>query len=100
MCQLAIPFEEQYSELKSVGIPQPHWAEFSPIAHVPCLHHEVDGEKLVLWESIAIVEHLAEQEREKSIYPTERKARAWARSAVGEMHASFARIRDDMSMNG
>lgn len=100
MRYLSIPFDEVFSELKAGSIAQPHWAEFSPVAHVPCLHHEVGGETLVLWESIAIVEHLAEQEDGKGVYPADVKARAWARSAVAEMHAGFGKVRGEMSMNG
>ncbi|KAK0652288.1 glutathione S-transferase domain protein [Cercophora newfieldiana] len=99
MRQLSIPFHEVFAELKPGAIAQPQWAEFSPIAHVPCLYHEVDGETLVLWESISVVEHLAEEEKGKGVYPADKRARAWARSAVGEMHAGFGRIRDEMSMN-
>ncbi|KAK0619789.1 hypothetical protein B0T14DRAFT_429804 [Immersiella caudata] len=99
MRHLSIPFTETLVELKAGSIAQPHWGEFSPVAHVPCLYHEVDGETLVLWESIAIVEHLAEEEKGKAVYPSGKKARAWARSAVGEMHAGFGAIRNEMSMN-
>ena len=99
MRQLSIPFDEILANLKPGSIAQPHWGEFSPVAHVPCLHHTLDEETLILWESIAIVEHLAENHSDKAVYPSDRAARAWARSAVGEMHAGFARIRGEMGMN-
>jgi glutathione S-transferase len=81
------------------------------VAHVPCLHvlpetptpsssaGSADEERLVLWESLAIVEFLAEEHPDKSVYPKDRVARAWARSAVAEMHASFGTIRQEMGMN-
>jgi glutathione S-transferase len=73
------------------------------VAHVPCLHVVPDTpseeEKLILWESLAIVEFLAEEHPDKPVYPKDRVARAWARSAVAEMHASFATIRQEMGMN-
>lgn len=56
-------------------------------------------EKLVLWESLAIVEFLAESHPDKAIYPKDRVARAWARSAVAEMCTSFAAMRQEMGMN-
>ncbi|KAK5654872.1 hypothetical protein OQA88_6909 [Cercophora sp. LCS_1] len=98
---LNIPFEEEFAELISGQYRQPQWKAFSPVAHVPCLHDTSSGsELLILWESIAIIEYLAEQHPDKSVYPTASKvARAWARSAVAEMHAGFATIRDEMSMN-
>jgi glutathione S-transferase len=104
MRQLDIPFHEKLADLKSGSLRQPHWAAFSPLAHVPCLHHiladdDSDDAPLVLWESIAIVDHLAENHPDKSVYPTDKRARAWARSAVAEMHAGFGFIREEMSMN-
>ncbi|KAK3326272.1 hypothetical protein B0H66DRAFT_550528 [Apodospora peruviana] len=100
---LGIPFDEHLVPIISGSISQPHWKSFSPVAHVPCLHDSSLSEEqsIILWESIAIVEHLAEAISDKHIYPVpERKAaRAWARSAVAEMHAGFGAIRNEMSMN-
>jgi glutathione S-transferase len=53
----------------------------------------------VLWESAAIVEFLAEAHPDRRVYPADRAARAWARSAVAEMCSSFAVIRQVMGMN-
>jgi glutathione S-transferase len=107
--QLGIPFVEDLRPLASGSYRQPQWLEFSPVAHVPCLHvlppeneKEKEREKLVLWESLAIVEFLAEQHPDKSVYPsreTSPVARAWARSAVAEMHAGFAALRQEMGMS-
>jgi glutathione S-transferase len=58
-----------------------------------------ENEKLVLWESLAIVEFLAEAHPDKNVYPANRTARAWARSAVAEMHAGFATVRQEMGMS-
>ena len=108
--QLAIPFVEEFRPLTSGSFAQPQWREFSPVCHVPCLHvlpasskdhggeDEEDG-KIVLWESLAIVEFLAEVHPDKHVYPADRQARAWARSAVAEMHAGFGTIRQEMGMN-
>ncbi|KAK3308098.1 uncharacterized protein B0T15DRAFT_97488 [Chaetomium strumarium] len=120
--QLGIPFVEEFRPLTSGSFRQPQWLEFSPVAHVPCLHvlpptssssssssspsgnekEEKQEEKLVLWESLAIVEFLAEQHPDKPVYPSREAspvARAWARSAVAEMHAGFAALRQEMGMN-
>ncbi|KAK4240483.1 putative GST-like protein [Achaetomium macrosporum] len=104
--QLGIPFVEEFRPLTSGSFRQPQWHEFSPVAHVPCLHvlppsgEEKEKEKLVLWESLAIIEFLAEQHPDKSVYPIQDKvARAWARSAVAEMHAGFGALRQEMGMN-
>ncbi|KAK1760526.1 putative GST-like protein, partial [Echria macrotheca] len=101
MKQLGIPFDEEYVELVSGSYRQPQWRSFSPVARVPCLHDfgHPENDALVLWESIAIVEHLAEIFPERRVYPAEREARAWARSAVAEMHAGFGVMREEMGMN-
>ena len=61
---------------------------FSPSGRVPCL---VD-EGWAVWDSLAIVEYLAE--RHHGVWPVEAKARAWARSAAAEMHSSFTALRN------
>lgn len=71
------------------------WQEFrklSPNGRVPCL---VDG-ATVVWDSLAIVEYLAE--RHDGVWPQDAAARAWARSASAEMHSGFAELRTRCSM--
>ncbi|KAK4460832.1 hypothetical protein QBC42DRAFT_298219 [Cladorrhinum samala] len=105
--ELSIPFTESLHPVVPGSYRQPQWKEFSPVAHVPCLHvrspspagSDSESPPLVLWESLAIVEFLAEEFPEKKIYPADRAARAWARSAVAEMHASFACLRSEMGQN-
>ncbi len=65
----------------------------TPNGKVPCL---VDGDTQV-WDSIAIVEYLAE--RHPGVWPSDGRARAWARCAAAEMHAGFATLRDRCSMS-
>ncbi len=66
---------------------------FSPSGRVPCL---VDG-NLKIWDSLAIVEYLAE--RHTGVWPQQPAARAWARSAAAEMHSGFQALRNLCSMN-
>ncbi|MFZ4480333.1 MAG: glutathione S-transferase family protein [Rhodoferax sp.] len=70
-------------------------AELSPVGKVPVL---VDG-ALVIWDTLAIAEYLAEQFPGKQLWPTERAARARARSVCAEMHAGFAALRGHCPMN-
>lgn len=65
----------------------------SPAGKVPCL---IDG-PLVIWDSLAIAEYLAE--RHTGIWPELGAARAWARSAAAEMHSGFQELRGTCSMN-
>lgn len=67
--------------------------DVSPTGKVPCL---VDGQ-LVVWDSLAIVEYLAE--RHAQIWPADATARAWARSAAAEMHSGFTELRELCTMN-
>jgi glutathione S-transferase len=87
MTELGIPFEEHLVAFDDGGSWQKFRA-FSPTGQVPCLH---DGERAV-WESLAIVEYLAE--RHPGVWPESEDARAWARSASAEMHAGFAALRN------
>ncbi|WOX05841.1 glutathione S-transferase family protein [Microbulbifer pacificus] len=90
--QLNIPFEEQLVPFDEGG----SWnifRKFSPTGLVPCL---VDGETTV-WDSLAIAEYLYESF--PSVWPQDRQARAWARSAAAEMHSGFFALRNQCSMN-
>lgn len=70
-------------------------ARWSPSGKVPALH---DGE-LVVWDSLAICEYLAERYPEKSFWPDEVAARAVARAVSAEMHSGFTDLRSAMPMN-
>lgn len=67
----------------------------SPTAKVPAL---IDGE-LVLWESLAICETLAEWFPAAQLWPADPTTRAYCRSAAVEMHGGFAALRQEMPMN-
>jgi glutathione S-transferase len=67
--------------------------EYSPAGKVPCL---VDGEVRV-WDSLAILEYLAE--RHPALWPAEAALRARARSISAEMHSGFPNLRQHMCMN-
>lgn len=89
-----IPFEEDQLQLSGEG-----WREVlrkrTPAGKVPVL---IDGD-VVVHESIAILEYLAERFPHKKIWPTDRKQRALARSASAEMHAGFMGLRTHAPMN-
>ena len=58
----------------------------------------LDGD-LVIWDSLAILEYLAERYPQKGGWPDEPKARALARSVSAEMHSSLPDLRNEMPMN-
>jgi len=57
-----------------------------------------DGDAVV-WESIAIVEYLADKVGRERFWPRPDDARAMARSMVAEMHASYLALRRECPMN-
>jgi glutathione S-transferase len=52
----------------------------------------------VVWDSLAILEYLAEHHGEQHLWPHDREARAAARCISAEMHSGFVTLRNDMSM--
>jgi len=69
--------------------------KYSPAGKVPIL---VDGDATV-WESIAIIEHLAERFLDAKLWPADFVARAHARAISCEMHGGFAALRQQCPMN-
>lgn len=88
---LDIPFEERLEPFTGATTAE-RFRRFSPTGRVPCLH---DGATRV-WDSLAIVEYLAE--RHPGVWPKDAVARAWARSAAAEMHSGFGTLRNICSM--
>jgi len=68
---------------------------WSPTGRVPALR---DGE-IIVWDSLAICEHLAELFPNVGLWPADPPARAVARSVVAEMHSGFVAVRKHMPMN-
>lgn len=57
-----------------------------------------DGEAVV-WDSLAILEYLADKVGRDRFWPKDDAARAMARSLVAEMHSGFAALRRECPMN-
>lgn len=92
MKELGMDFNEQLIVFGD----EPTWQAYrrlSPNGKVPCL----TDESTTVWDSLAIIEYLAE--RHDGVWPTDAKARAWARCAAAEMHSGFQALRDLCSMN-
>jgi glutathione S-transferase len=92
MRELSIPFTETL--IPFGNLPDgTSIADVSPSGRVPCLR---DGQ-LRVWDSLAIVEYLAE--RHEHVWPANSAARAFARSAAAEMHSGFFELREKCTMN-
>jgi len=89
-----IPFQEV-----RIALFQPGFAEkirqWSPAGRVPVL---VAG-SLTVWDSLAIIEFLAEHHPQAGAWPAHEVARARARSVCAEMHAGFPDLRAELPMN-
>lgn len=97
MTCLNIPFEESISPFQS-GSNWQSFRNFSPTGLVPCLvDQSVEGEPTVVWDSLAIIEYLAEQH--SGVWPDNLMARTWARSATAEMHSGFSALRNQCPMS-
>jgi glutathione S-transferase len=94
----AMAFGIPFTEIK-VLLDQPDTANqiarYSHAGRVPVL---LAGE-MTVWDSLAIIEYLAEQFPDKHMWPQDVAARALARSLVAEMHAGFSELRSNMPMN-
>lgn len=98
MKALEIPFNEHLVPFEGgAGASHDTFIRFSPSGLVPCLVDVTGAEELAVWDSLAIVEYLAEQHT--NVWPSDKAARAWARSATAEMHSGFSALRDECSMN-
>lgn len=89
---LGIPFDEVFIPLR-LPESRENILKYSPSGKVPTL---VDGD-LVVWESLAIAEYLAESY--PALWPLDANARAIARSVCAEMHAGFPHLRSVCSMD-
>ena len=93
-----IPFDEVKVRFDSFSADSTFKREVlrvNPVGKVPVL---VDGE-LVVWDTLAIAEYVAERFPEKSLWPADRALRARARSVSAEMHSGFGALRSHFPMN-
>jgi glutathione S-transferase len=98
MREFGLPFDEVMVRFDSFGAESAFKqaiGRVSPAGRVPVL---VDDD-LVVWDTLAIAEYLAERFPEHALWPRERRARARARSLCAEMHAGFAALRSHCPMN-
>jgi glutathione S-transferase len=94
MSVAGIPFEEELVPLDQPDTKTRLLAR-SPAAKVPIL---IDGD-ITVWESLAILEYLAERFPDARLWPADPAARAHARAISSEMHAGFSALRNACPMN-
>ena len=92
MRALELPFDDRLVPFAGPDNSE-EFRSFAPNGKVPCLHDD----DIVVWDSLAIVEYLAE--RHDGVWPADPVARAWARCAAAEMHSGFAPLRNICPMS-
>jgi glutathione S-transferase len=90
-----IPFDEVFIPLYSGDADKQRILSFTHSGKVPAL---IDGD-VTVWDSLAIIEYLAERFPEARLWPEGRTWRAHARSISAEMHSGFAALRNECGMN-
>ncbi len=90
-----IAFDETMIPLYTGPADKQRILDVTPSGKVPAL---VDG-NITVWESLAIIEYLAERFPQAGIWPSDRAARAQARAIAAEMHGGFGPLRRECGMN-
>lgn len=96
--QMAIPFEEVkvlFDSFAADSYFKKTILQVNPRGQVPVLQ---DGD-LIVTDTLAIAEYLAESFPNQHLWPIDKVARAKARSACAEMHSGFAALRTACPMN-
>ena len=90
-----IAFEEIFIPLYTGAADKQRILDVTRSGKVPAL---VDGD-ITVWDSLSIIEYLAERFPQARLWPEERAARAHARSISAEMHSGFMALRNECPMN-
>jgi glutathione S-transferase len=98
MRALDLAFEERVLRLDFAPGSSFHKAleAVSPSHKVPVL---LDDDGFAVWDSLAIVEFLADRFPQAGVWPADARQRARARSLCAEMHSGFGRLRSLCPMN-
>ena len=98
MKQAGLPFEERkvrFDAFSGGSQFKKEVLQVNPAGRVPVLVD--DG--FAVWDSLAIVEYLAEKFPDRALWPRDAQARARARSVCAEMHSGFGALRTHCGMN-
>ena len=90
-----IAFDEVFIPLYTGEADKQRILSFTRSGKVPAL---LDGD-VTIWDSLAIIEYVAERFAEAQLWPQDRASRAHARSISAEMHSGFAALRNECGMN-
>jgi glutathione S-transferase len=94
MRRFAIPFAEININLRASDKKE-QILRHSPSGKIPALY----SADLMIWDSLAILEYLADRHSDKTFWPQDAAARAIARSVSAEMHSGFQALREHCPMD-
>lgn len=98
LTQAGIPFEEiviRFDSFDAGSDFKKAVSSLTPAGKVPVL----DDDGLIIWDTLAIAEYLAERFPDKQLWPQSIADRARARSICAEMHSGFSALRTACPMN-
>jgi glutathione S-transferase len=90
-----IAFEEIFIPLYTGAADKQRILDVTRSGKVPAL---IDGD-VTIWDSLSIMEYVAERFPESRLWPEDRARRAHARSIAAEMHSGFVPLRNECGMN-
>jgi glutathione S-transferase len=90
-----IAFDEIFIPLYTGEADKKRLLAYTESGKVPVL---IDGD-VTVWDSLAIIEYVAERFPQARLWPEDRASRAYARSISAEMHSGFAALRNECGMN-
>ncbi len=90
-----IAFDEVFIPLYTGDADKRRILDFTRSGKVPAL---IDGD-VTIWDSLSIIEYVAERFPEAQLWPDDRARRAHARSISAEMHSGFMALRNECGMN-
>ena len=90
-----IPFDEVFIPLYTGEADKRRILDVTPSGKVPALR----GGDITVWDSLAIIEYLAERYPDAHVWPDDVAARAQARAVSAEMHGGFGPLRRECGMN-
>jgi len=95
MKQFGIEFDEELIPFHDMEAFHKKIAEYSGARCVPVLLHKDS----VIWDSLSILEYLADICPDQNLWPQSLEARSHARSICAEMHSGFTALRNALPMN-
>ena len=93
-----IPVSIAFARLYDAGFSEA-LADFAPARTVPALRIEGGRAPIIVWDSLAMAETLAERFPDRPFWPGDLVLRGLARGMVAEMHAGFRALREACPMN-